>query len=153
MHADQLFPIYRSQPGVQPRHSHARHSNAPHPYAPDRVSKDPRGFQGLLIVLGTRVPSKFAQRVNFENPWGLHRLSCIMHGPPSVLNLRTCKRSNVPTFPRSNLQPTAIDPPIANSKKQRQIKYLPPTYTPCTRLSPIYTGIGCKSAIIESLLY
>jgi hypothetical protein len=34
MHADQLFPIYLSQPGVQPRHSYARHSNAPHSYAP-----------------------------------------------------------------------------------------------------------------------
>ena len=205
MHADQLFPIYRSQPGVQPRHSHARHSNAPHPYAPDRVSKAPRGFQGLLIVLGTRVPSKFAQRVNFENPWGLRSIIIheqpgrfsLCHGPSPAFNLQSStfnrlhlileKKKIQITIEEQMLKPPflcfspvsgrpsivhgpspivdfqskrsgatfnrRIVPRIANSKKQKQIKCLSPTYVLALHRAPTYTGLGRKTARIESILY
>jgi hypothetical protein len=101
MHADQLFPIYLNQPGLQPSHSYGRHSNARHPYAADRAPKDPRGFQGLLLMPGARVRIETCPESQLRKPLGsppfiLHYAWSAVRSQPS--NLQTFKRANVPAF-------------------------------------------------------
>jgi hypothetical protein len=63
-------------------------------------------------------------------------------GGPSIVNrlFSTFKRSDVQTFKRFHLQPSAIDPQKRNSKKQTQIKSSPPAYTPSPSSYPHLYG-------------
>jgi hypothetical protein len=74
---------------------------------------------------------------------------------PSIVNrlFSTFKRSDVQTFKRFHLQPSAIDPRKREFKKQTKTNIHPPIYTPRPHHTPTYMALGRITGRIEWYLY